>query len=50
MMTRVFWVGGEWGEYVPVTKAAGKITKLVFGNRAIINKPGLSFPQTEVAL
>lgn len=43
-------MGGEWGEYFPVTKAAVKITKLIFGNRAIINKPGLSVPQTEVAL
>lgn len=30
------------GEYFPVTKTAVKMTKLMFGNRPIINKPGIS--------
>lgn len=41
---------GVGGEYFPVTKTAVKITKLMFGNRPIINKPGISSPKTEIAL
>lgn len=46
--TRVFW--GRKGEYFLITKAAVNITDSMLGNRTIINKPGTSSPQTEVAL